>query len=602
MAAPSGAPTSTPTAAPSAAPSGAPTATPTTVPSEAPTAIPTGAPTAAPSSAPTAVGQQYGLALVFADADLGSFDEAELTALRQDATEVLCAALSVPVSAAASVSIYSGSVVVQVCFNPGSGVDLTSMSSLANDINNGSVVLTLNASGTRGELILTASGAGVETACTPAPTTAPTIPPFCGRDDPLMCADVVTTDCADDGLRGVCRSLCGVCVVEPIDPSFTTTFPIATTSTLGIDEGRGGASSSGDGYDTSGIVGWVVFCVLLIFLVLYMFCKCWSRRRTRSRQSLSVERQTMTPGDFAIGSGSAMRTGSDDEGVRQSWDDYGHASTVAQQRVDAPNLDSRGLLRQASRSSIASDRWRRPPSKRTSMGGASIISDVAWDHYEVHHAVYRAKRHNRSGSRSSAEGVDRSWSVEPSVSAASRQLSSASPEGEQGQTSADDSDDEPKGFYETAPDLSEVAQASAQAFEDSASVMSSSSDDVGADGLGASSLSVASAPGGTHGFQDHAPRLQERRKSSTADMSAILRFASAVSADELERLEVDIQSALAEEGVELPPLDVTGNEGSTDPSDLSSPAAAGGRSLVRHPSSSSQRIHSWSDNDGSRSA
>ena len=249
----------------------------------------------------------------------------------------------------------------------------------------------------------------------------------------------------------------------------------------------------------------------------------------------------------------------------------------------------------------------------------SIVSDVAWDHYEVHHAVYRAKRHRRSqsnASHSSAEGqspVDRSWSMEPNLSPASRQVSSASvsPEGSAPVRDGSDDSDEPKGFYETAPDLSEVvsAQASALAWADSTSHEGSSSDGEGG-GTGASALSVASAPDNFHGFHG-----QRRTSSSGAsDMSAILRFASAVSAEEIHSLEDDIQTALAEEGVRLPVTPGTSEEGSissptgttTNPSlDLSSPRFQNERRqpLSRRPSSrSSLRSQSWQSEDGSRSA
>jgi len=530
----------------------------------------------------------------------------------------LAAALGVPESAVNSVSVYSGSIIVQVCFDSDSGVDLSGLSFVAADINSGNSTLLLNATGDRGELILVPSGAGVQTACSPAPTTAPTgTPPFCARDDPILCADVVTTDCADGGLRGVCQSLCGVCLAGSSTTEAATTFPIftvATTNRPNIDDSSG-ASSGDEGYDTLGIFGWITLGVLLVVLMLYLFCKCCRRQRTRRKASF--EQETISPFELSTGRAPIARRTRSDSLARvhsQTWDDFGDEVNAPPQSADPPNVGGGTIMRHPSRSSNRSN----PLIRRNSIGGMSMVSDVAWDHYEVHHAVYRAKRHRRSlssASHSSTDGqgpVDKSWSMEPGISPTSRQTSSASvsPDGAGPPRDGSGDSEEPKGFYEAAPDLSEVvsAQASALSWVSGSSQDNSSSDGEGG-GTGASALSVASAPEGLRNVHEQQRRPPRMSSSGASDMSAVLRFASAVSADELFSLEKDIQTALAEEGVRL---SVASDEGSvssptrttTEPSDVSSPRLQGGRLPMsrRSPSKSSLRSQSWTDIDGSRSA
>eukprot|EP00035_Acanthoeca_spectabilis_P021155 m.436620 g.436620 ORF g.436620 m.436620 type:complete len:1788 (+) comp17999_c0_seq1:238-5601(+) len=148
-----------------------PTATPTAMPSESPTSAPS---TAQPTFAPSVPGQSIGLEVVFGNVDLRSFAASEQTAIADATTAGVLGALGAPQSAINGVSIYSGSIVVGICFHSGAGVDLAGLSALAQGVTDGTPPFVVNTTLNGAPITLVPSGGGASSTCLATSTTQTT--------------------------------------------------------------------------------------------------------------------------------------------------------------------------------------------------------------------------------------------------------------------------------------------------------------------------------------------------------------------------------------------------------------------------------------------
>lgn len=251
-----------------------------------------------------------------------------------------------------SVSIYAGSIIVDVCFKSTAGLILDDLVGVADNITLGSTPqFEINVTSDTGdEIILTPTRVVVVTTCSasptaapsPAPTFAPTLPQ-CTVADAFVCADFdATVDCDDANQQGLCPGICGVCDVSS---NVYTTTPAPTTETVILTRGSGNDEDSDSLWWLGFVVAAVLLCCLL-FCVLLLCC-CKSEDFKDSLSSVDDDEASLT------------------------------------RRISDELLMDDEELPTAGKTSLDCDV---PPTTKAD------DSDTLWDHYEMEHALYRASQ------------------------------------------------------------------------------------------------------------------------------------------------------------------------------------------------------------------
>lgn len=364
-----------------------------------PSTAPTTTPSSNPSRSPSADGQLLGVSVVYEGVDLVEFNLEQQRAILSGTVAGMLQSLDANEQDVNSASLFSGSIVVSICFNP--SVPFTSLEEAANNITFGtSPLFTVNITGGQTERLLTPTSAALLTACSASPTAAPTsfpsaiptqTPLLCISADPFTCGELnASLDCADTSLRAVCPLLCGDCINDP--QSTTTAAPTPGNVVFEVDPRDNGDDNS---------LWWLGFAVtgvlLLILLILLLCCRKKQGQKTKLAVLNTDTEENQTPR------------------VRRLSDEF---------------MDDDVM----------------PAAGKTSLDGELPVvdkgseADTLWDHYEMEHALFRAERQRRMSEVSLVHAHDPDTALETTLRRAT-----------------EPNLNEPTGFFETAPDVAAVS-------------------------------------------------------------------------------------------------------------------------------------------------
>jgi len=280
------------------------------------------------------------MSVVYGSADLNDFTAVERQAIGDAVTSELLYLLGAQADAIESVSVFSGSIIVDVCFvlTAVNTSDLTAIQDSVNPIN-----VTANGE----DRVLSQTATVVLTTCSSSPTSAPTVAPTvpaCLGPDPHLCEKLnVSVDCADNSIHALCPLFCGAC-----NALFTTSTDttVAFTSTVATTSNSAGGSSSTTSSDSPWWAGYALTAVVLLVVLTLLFFA--SRHRGTNGQSpTEVDQSDLPPGmgrAYLDGEIPVPTTRPDD----MNWDhlELEHAMFRAEQRVATMTSDLDTTLEQ----------------------------------------------------------------------------------------------------------------------------------------------------------------------------------------------------------------------------------------------------------------